>query len=125
MYSLHVELKDASASGRSEVEEAPEESSSSTVHFSVGNPRVEHITGTVHLYRTKLKQPEVAEPGQPPQVRRCCMATPANTAPMASLVTGVAPRHAMAHVPFTMLLILRYLLNCCCWKCVLSVHSWI
>jgi len=72
------ETTQSSLSAEAGVSCRPKQDSSDTVEFSVGNPRVEHITGLVHLYRKVNPQQESESnsfPGALPEERsnRLCI----------------------------------------------------
>ncbi|CAD7701598.1 unnamed protein product [Ostreobium quekettii] len=86
MFSISMEVsEDASRDGnldRAAVETQPD-GSSSKIEFSLGNPRVEHVTGVIHLYRqveaydgTEGASEEVVVAGR--CCRLCVLAVPAD-----------------------------------------------
>lgn len=84
MYSLRVDLKEKEASNMEPEHKDSllvSDSPSDTIQFSAGNPRVEHITGLVHLYRqvpsTNGKEEDV-EVAQGQGLLLCCLAIPAD-----------------------------------------------
>lgn len=57
-YSLRIEARDRQESAATDwIEDEPaaalgdDDAETSVLRFSAGNPRVEHVTGVVHLYR--------------------------------------------------------------------------
>jgi hypothetical protein len=99
MYSLHVEVAKstiAAAGGGEEGLASPSDelAGHGAIEFSVGNPRVEHITGVVHLYRST---PAVARLGSGVElpVRRAGAAERRRAAALASCRRSLSRARAL------------------------------
>lgn len=92
MYAVKVKLQ-----GSQPAEEATPDTASPSAHaaeerddvisFSAGNPRVEHVTGVVHLFRHVPNGPDAATPASSLPVKQCNYATCPVTSRLIALCT--------------------------------------